>query len=136
MRALVEQAGGTEQLRRGPSDARAAAERHDRARATAQAADQRGVDHLRRQVSELTARAEQASTTAADLVAEQQLRATMPAEQKALELRLRTSLRTEQREQDRVGNDDARPNQRAGHPRRGRPHEPPHRSPSVDRGPA
>lgn len=93
----------------------------------------RAVEHLRRQASELTARAEQARATNADLVAEQQLRATMPAEQKALELRLRTIRRSEQREQDRA-DDAVRPVQHADPPRHGRPHEPPHSGRSTDRG--
>jgi hypothetical protein len=129
-------AATVEQRRRAEQAAHSRAAAARRLAELEKVGDRRAVDHLRRQVTELTARAERASTTAADLVAEQQLRATMPVEQKALELRLRTARRAEQREPDWADQDELRrPVPQAGRRGRGHPHEPAPGRRSVDRGP-
>jgi hypothetical protein len=63
MRELTEQTGSDQDLRRAPFEARVAADHHERDHQAAQAADQRDIDHLHRQVDSHSATAEKATTT-------------------------------------------------------------------------
>jgi hypothetical protein len=131
MRELTEQAGGDQELRRAPFEARVAADHHEPDRHAAQAADQRDVDHLRQQVDKLGTTAERASTTAGELAEEQQVRSAMPIDQKALETRLRSASRTEQRAQE-TERQQAQQHRALDHERA---YEPPHLDQHIDRGP-
>jgi len=131
MRELADQAGGPEQLRRAPFEARVAVDHHERDRHAAQTADQRDIDQLQRRVDQLGGTAGKASTTVDELLGEQRLRVDMPVDQKALELRLRTTWRTEQREAE-AERQQAQRHRTLEHEHA---YEPPHIGQHIDRGP-
>lgn len=96
MRELTEQAGGDQDLRRAPYEARVAADHHQRDRQAARQADQRDLDELRRQVNQFGGAAGKASATVTAMLHEQQLQADMPEQQRLRESTFRVVWRTEQ----------------------------------------
>lgn len=133
MRELAEPAGGPEDLRRAPFEARVAADHHERDRYAAQQADQRDLDQLRRQVDQLGGTAGKATTTVTTLLEEQQLRADLPQAQRLRESGFRAAWRTQQaaleteRQQQQTQRHQTLDHERA--------YEPPHVSQHIDRGP-